>query len=159
MWVNRSGPRTRTRSRRQFLGDTGAVGLGAGLATSGLASCGSDQPAERVTLVRYEDATAAPIWEKVLRAFRAQHPGIDVEYKNIAASSWAEFFDTVSVQIAGGQVPDVIQVASEGQRLFAGRGLVEPIDDLIERDRQELAPYFDEVHPNLVSWMIGRAHV
>ena len=66
--------------------------------------------------------------------------------------NWAAYFDAVSTQIAGGNIPDIVQVATEGQRLFTSRGLVEPIDDLMERDKDELAEFFGDMHPNLTEW-------
>lgn len=151
---NTSGARY-VRSRRQFLRDTAALGVGlAGV--GGIASaCGGDDDSsgsDGITFVRYGDAGAAKIWTKMVELFNKDHPDIKVTVRNIAADSWAAFFDAVSVQIAGGQVPDVVHVATEGQRLFISRNLVEPIDQYVERDKAELAPYFEDVHPNLIKW-------
>lgn len=144
----KSGP-----TRRTFLGGVGA-GLGAAALSGAATSCGNggSSSSDKVTLVRYGDAESSKIWKDMLKLFNEDHPDIEVDYRNIAASSWSEFFDTVSVQIAGGQVPDVVQVATEGQRLFASRNLVEPLDEYIDRDREELEPYFSSVHPNLMQW-------
>jgi multiple sugar transport system substrate-binding protein len=149
-------------SRRSFLRGVGAAGLAAGgLATAGaVSSCsqggggggGGGSASGRVTLVYSGDAEQKKIWEQLFDAFRKEHPDIDLQARNIPAESWSAFFDTVSVQIAGGQVPDIVRVATEGQRLFASRGLVLPIDEFIEKDQEVLQPYFDDVHPNLVKW-------
>ncbi|HEY8457391.1 MAG TPA: sugar ABC transporter substrate-binding protein [Actinopolymorphaceae bacterium] len=144
-------------SRRGFL--KGAAGIGIGFAASlgAATSCsrgggGGQGSAGKVTLVYSGDAEQKKIWEALFDDFRKEHPDIDLEAKNIPSASWSEFFDTVSVQIAGGQVPDIVRVATEGQRLFASRELVLPIDEYIERDKEELQPYFDDVHPNLITW-------
>ena len=146
-------------SRRTLLKGAGAAGLGlGGLGAAGAtASCSRGKtsggsPAGKVTLVYSGDAEQKKIWETLFDAFRKEHPDIGLEARNIPSDSWSEFFDTVSVQIAGGQVPDVVRVATEGQRLFASRGLVLPIDEYVDRDREELQPYFDDVHPNLIKW-------
>lgn len=142
-------------SRRTFLRGAAATGLGLGAAAT-LGACGGKSgqgsAAGTVTLVYSGDAEQKKIWESLFDSFRKEHPDIDLQARNIPSDSWSEFFDTVSVQIAGGQVPDIVRVATEGQRLFASRGLVLPIDEFVDRDREELASYFDDVHPNLIRW-------
>lgn len=84
--------------------------------------------------------------------FGSLYPDVQLEVVGIQAGSWAKFADAVTTRIAGGESFDVVSIATEGQRLFASRGLIEPIDDLLERDREELQEYYDDAHPNLVEW-------
>ncbi len=105
-----------------------------------------------ITFVIWSDAVEAASWDPIVAAFNAVQPNISVAVQAVPAESWAGFFDAVSTRIAGGQVPDVMRVATEGQRLFASRGLVEPLDAYIERDRAELEDFFADVHPNLMEW-------
>jgi multiple sugar transport system substrate-binding protein len=142
-------------SRREFLRKAGRAGLALGAAGTlgSLAACGGGgSGSNEITLVHPGTAETSKTWEALFDVFRKDHPDIKLNARSIAMSSWSDFFDTVSVQIAGGKVPDVIQVATEGQRLFASRGLVEPLNEYIERDRKELQDYFDDVHPKLVEW-------
>lgn len=90
--------------------------------------------------------------EERFAQFGALYPDIQLEVVGIQGGSWAEFADAVTTRIAGGESFDVVSIATEGQRLFASRGLIEPIDDLLERDREELQEYYDDCHPNLVEW-------
>lgn len=110
------------------------------------------QPSGTVTFVIWADAVETASWDPIVAAFQKGKPDISVEVQAVPAESWAGFFDAVSTRIAGGQVPDIMRVATEGQQLFASRGLVEPLDALIERDQAELQDFLDDVHPNLMEW-------
>jgi multiple sugar transport system substrate-binding protein len=110
------------------------------------------QVSGRVVFVIWADAVETASWDPIVAAFNETQPDIEVEVQAVPAESWAGFFDAVSTRIAGGQVPDVMRVATEGQRLFSSRGLVHPLDDYLERDGEELRDFFDDVHPNLVEW-------
>jgi multiple sugar transport system substrate-binding protein len=139
------------------LGTAGALGSLA--AACGGSQQGSEGPAPKGTkvsgslsLAYLGTAEQQESWRALFELFGKQYPDVQLDARGIPAENWTAFFDTVSTQIAGGKVPDVIQVATEGQRLFASRGLVEPIDAYIERDRDELQDFFDDIHPNLIEW-------
>lgn len=152
-------------SRRDFLKQTGYTGLTALGAGSLLAACGgstttqSSGPAPKgskvsgnLTLVYLGTADQQKDWNSLFDLFRKKYPAVNLQARGIASDNWAAFFDTVSTQLAGGQNFDLIQVATEGQRLFASRGLVEPVDAYLERDKDELAEFFSDIHPNLIKW-------
>ncbi|MDT0443493.1 ABC transporter substrate-binding protein [Streptomyces johnsoniae] len=98
------------------------------------------------------DATQQQSFNQLFDAFREAHPDIELEARGIAAPNWGTFANTVATQIAGGKVPDVVQVATEGQRLFASKGLMEPLDDYIANDRALVDAYFADVDPRLRDW-------
>jgi len=99
-------------------------------------------------LVYGEAAQNQPVFD----VFKQQYPDIELEVVGIEGASWAAFADAVTTRIAGGEQFDVVQIATEGQRLFASRGMIEPIDDLIERDAEELDGLLADFHPKLVEW-------
>ena len=105
-----------------------------------------------ISLAYLGTADQAAVWNNLFTLFQETYPDIQLEAQANPVNDWAGFFDAISTQIAGGKVPDVVQVATEGQRLFASRGLCEPINDLIERDKAELADYFEDIHPKLIEW-------
>lgn len=106
-------------------------------------------PSGRVRFLVYGEAVGG---QAVFDAFKAQYPGIELEVVGIEGATWAGFADQVTTRIAGGDSYDVVQIATEGQRLFASRGLIEPIDDLIERDAEEVSALLADFHPKLVEW-------
>jgi len=112
----------------------------------------SNQATSKISLAYLGTADQAEVWNNLFALFAEKHPEIELEAQANPVNDWAAFFDAISTQIAGGKVPDVVQVATEGQRLFASRGLCEPINDLVERDKGELAEYYEDIHPKLIEW-------
>lgn len=106
-------------------------------------------PSGKVRFLVYgEAAENQPVFE----SFNAVYPDIELEVVGIDGASWAGFADAVTTRIAGGEQFDVVQIATEGQRLFASRGLIEPIDDLLERDAEEVEALLADFHPSLIEW-------
>ena len=154
----------RVASRRTLLKAAGAAGLigagtvaGAGRAFASPAIVTSKTSARhqisgKVSLAYLGTADQAAAWDKLFAFFQQKYPNIQLEAQPNPVNDWAGFFDAVSTQIAGGKSPDVVQVATEGQRLFASRNLCHPINDFLDRDKEELAPYFADVSPKLLEW-------
>lgn len=154
------GGSTNGLSRRRLLKRTGQ----AGLAAAGASALGVDGilAARHAPAVLQDGGTpsgtirilmnAEPDYmQGVFDAFAAQYPDIEVDAQAVIAENWAGFADAVATRIAGGEVYDIVQIATEGQRLFTSRGLVAPIDDLIERDKDEIDSYLESIPPNLLA--------
>ncbi|GAA1488163.1 ABC transporter substrate-binding protein [Brachybacterium sacelli] len=140
-------------TRRGALG-----GMGLGALAAGLAACGGDPGAategaggDAVEFVFLGDVNQRKQFEQLFAEFGEQHP--EIALQAVAKSgSWAQFTYAVATQIAGGQPPDIIQMATEGQRLFASKGVLAPLDQLIARDQDEVEDYYDDIHDNLRLW-------
>lgn len=141
--------------RRSFLKGVGYSGLafaGAGL----LAACGDQSSSSTtiapkgakvsgsLTIAYLGTADQQVVWNKLFALFRQKYPDVQLTAQPNPSNNWAVYFNSISTQIAGGKIPDVVQVATEGQRLFASRGLVEPIDDYLTRDKDEIADYYND---------------
>lgn len=85
--------------------------------------------------------------------FMKTHPDINVDVLGVPAGSWGELIQNISINIAGGDIPDIADVASEGQRAFADSGIIVPVDDLLARDQEQLKETLDDIHPNLLNAM------
>jgi multiple sugar transport system substrate-binding protein len=85
--------------------------------------------------------------------FMKKHPEIKVEVQGVPATSWAELMQAISINIAGGDIPDIADIASEGQRAFAVNKVIIPLDEYIERDKAELQATLDDINPNLLNAM------
>jgi len=65
----------------------------------------------------------------VIEMFEAEHPEIDIEYEY---SVWADYWTRVNTQVAGGAVACVMQQDYNYLTEWATRGLLIPLDDLME---------------------------
>lgn len=126
---------------------------------SALVSCapaaggGGSATSGKVVFVFYGDAAAQKNYEKLFKSFSEQYPDIDLHAQGIPADTWADFLNTVSTRIAGGQQIDVIQVATEGQRLFATRDILEPLEPYIAKDKAIVDEYYADTPPLLREWL------
>lgn len=152
---------TRSTSRRTVL--KRSTQLGAAVAVAGatgginamLASAKAPaflqdtKPSGKVKLL-YQ--SVAPKEEERFAKFHELYPDIEIEAVTVEGDTWAAFADGVATRIASGEKFDVLVIATEGQRVFASRGLLNPIDDLLERDAEEMKDFFDDVHPRLLEF-------
>ncbi len=98
-------------------------------------------------------ASSAGGFEARALEFNKLHPEIKVNIQGVPANSWGELMQTIAVNIAGGDIPDIADIASEGQYSFAQNKITRPIDDLLERDKAELESTLADIHPNLLQAM------
>ncbi|SDT05752.1 ABC transporter substrate-binding protein [Microlunatus soli] len=140
--------------RRTFLRGLGTAAL-VPAAGATLAGCGSDSGSASgdLTFVYYGDADLQKDYDKLFTKFRKDHPEITLKAQGIASKSWAEFANAVSTRLAGGQPLDVVQIATEGQRIFASKGLLEPLDPYIKKDQAAVDGYYKDTPPQLKEWL------
>ena len=134
-----------------------AVAVGIGLVGcssggGGNSSAGGSSSPRTVNFVFYGNAAQAKGYDALFNAFHKENPEITVKAQAIAATSWSDFSNTVATRMAGGTSYDVIQVATEGQRLFASKGLLEPLDPYIAKDKAYVDAYFADMNPNVLTW-------
>lgn len=137
-----------------------AMGVAALLPLAGgtLAACaptggGGSATSGKVVFVFYGGADAQKVYNKLFESFAKKYPNIDIKAQGISADTWADFLNTVSTRIAGGQQIDVIQVATEGQKLFANRDILEPLDAFIKKDQAFVDEYYADTPPQLREWL------
>lgn len=97
------------------------------------------------------DASAAVTEDVLTSAFKEKYPNVDVVTQYSGSTSWDGFFTDLQVAIAGGADLDLVYVPTEGQRLFAGKGLIEPLDSYLERDREEMATFNEEANQAILN--------
>jgi multiple sugar transport system substrate-binding protein len=147
-------------SRRAMLKAGSVLGL------AGLAACGSNGSSstsqgksKTLSVAFFGTQAQANAASKMAEPFRRAHPGYAVNFTGTTGTDWNDFFAKLLTQIAAGNVPDVIQVASEGSQLFAAKNLVVPLDDYVKRDASDLKAYFADVHPALVEGLMYQGHL
>lgn len=143
--------------RRTFLAGLGTAALVPPTAVS-LAGCSGGSSSGgasggTVNFAFYGDAAQVKDYEALFTKFRKQHPNITLKTQGIAAKSWADFANTISTRLAGGQPIDVVQIATEGQRIFASKHLLEPLDPYIKKDQKVVDEYYKDNPPHLKEWL------
>ncbi|MFC7405521.1 ABC transporter substrate-binding protein [Georgenia alba] len=136
----------------------GALGLLGSGALLPLAGCGGAPGAasEGVSAGTVEftylgDINQREKFEALFAEFNAEHPQIDLQ-ASAKSGTWAQFAYAVATQIAGGRPPDIVQIATEGQQLFASKGVLEPLDRFMDEDRDLVEEYYADIHDNLRIW-------
>jgi multiple sugar transport system substrate-binding protein len=144
-------------SRRTVLKSAG-IGAAGITTAAALAACSKkddgpkDLDAATVSFVFNGSADQAKSFDALFAGFKEKYPQIDFTAQAIPSASWAEYADTVAVQLAGGAKYDVLNLATEGALLFADKGVVLALDDLIARDQEEMDIALADTHPRLVEF-------
>ena len=128
-------------TRRSLLGAASALpvtvaltGCGGDSSTTAASKAGGGKATGEVNFVYMGDASQQKQWQALFDEFGKTNPSIKLKAQGLSTNNWADFFNQVSSRLAGGQPTDMIQVATEGQRMFASKGLLSPLDDFIAKD-------------------------
>jgi multiple sugar transport system substrate-binding protein len=97
---------------------------GAGLMAVLLGSAASAQSLKLVEVITSPERTE--VLQGMVDAFEAANPGVDVE---IVSVPWGQAFETVATMIAGGDIPDVIEMPDTWQALYADQLM--PLDERV----------------------------
>jgi ABC-type glycerol-3-phosphate transport system substrate-binding protein len=108
----------------------------------------------QLKLALFGNQEAAANLTKLLEGFSAEQPDITVQVTPYEAPDWNGFFQKLLTEVAAGQTPDLVSVATEGAHLFAGRGLAAPVTEYVMRDKEQLREYFGDVSPSLIEAMM-----
>lgn len=84
------------------------------------------------------------------KGFSDKNPGVSLEFTPIQAPDWDQFFVKLLTEMAGGKPTDLVNVATEGLQVFAGKDLALKLDDYAKADKAEMQEYFSDVAPALV---------
>lgn len=102
----------------------------------------------------YGDAQSLPRWQGLFAEFNELHPEIKLKALNVPADNWATFANAVTTRIAGGLSPDIVDIATEGQRIFTSKGLLEPLEPYLERDPAETQDLYADLNPTLKDYNV-----
>ncbi|MGB4135149.1 MAG: sugar ABC transporter substrate-binding protein [Microbacterium sp.] len=105
-----------------------------------------------LSFVYMGDANQQKAFNALFAEFNKEHPDIKLKAVGIPSGNWATFSTTVATRLAGGQKIDIIQVATEGQRLFASKDILEDLGPFMEKDKDIVDDYFNDISPNLVKF-------
>lgn len=84
------------------------------------------------------DTKRHELYNKICDAFQAENPGITLVRE---PTSWADYWDKLTVQSAGGSAPDFMGMHPQYANDFVRRGVLEPLDPYIKEGAISLADF------------------
>jgi multiple sugar transport system substrate-binding protein len=89
---------------------------------------------------------------KYLAAF-TKKTGIKVNpfTTNTATNTWVSVFQEVSTRLAGGEAIDSAYIATEGMQLFEKRGVLDPLNPYIAKDKSAVNSFYADVSPQMLA--------
>ena len=99
-----------------------------------------------LTLSCWEGPQGLEALNQRIGLFRKRHPNVQVEIQQTPGS---QYYSKLLIQFAGGNPPDIMQLAYDQLPRFAAKGTLAPLDDLIRDDRFPLHAMFPELLPAL----------
>ncbi len=99
-----------------------------------------------LTLACWEGPEGLQTLNRLIDGYKKQHPNVDVEIQQIPGS---QYYQRLKVQFAGGVPPDIMQLAYDQLPTFAGKNIIQSLDDLIEHDHFQVSDMFPQLIPAL----------
>jgi ABC-type glycerol-3-phosphate transport system substrate-binding protein len=96
-----------------------------------------------------------------LKAFHAfqKETGINTTPVFINVSTWVEFFQQIEIRLAGGTAIDTMNLATEGFRLFASKGVLQSLDSYIAKDKAAVNHFYADCNPRTLSQFHQHANI
>jgi len=90
--------------------------------------------------------------EELLRCLQPfiEETGIGIELIFITGD-WGEYFTTIQTMIAGGEAPDLSEIAIEGFDMFVYNGLATPMNDWIAENQEAYDRVANDIDPNIMN--------
>lgn len=130
-------------NRRDFLARTTALAAGALMPATFPIRAWAGAPAKDTTAqlstYNWGNPSEAKAYSQAFERFRKVYPNVTVQDNIAPISSWSDYADKLVTQIAGGNPPDIINIAIESVRLAVDKQLLRPLDDLIAADPEAKA--------------------
>ncbi|MEP3277226.1 MAG: sugar ABC transporter substrate-binding protein [Stappiaceae bacterium] len=97
---------------------------------AGIAISGSANSADVKLRYAIWDQSQAPTFEKIIEAYEAAHPGIDIELQVVP---WGKYWTKLQTEAGNDNLPDVFWMNPFNFPLYASNGVVLPIDEMVEK--------------------------
>lgn len=94
-----------------------------------LFSCGSEDKKILRVWTTESDPNTKQVFEEIIKDFEDENPGVQVEYEAI---NWNALNEKLTTALAAGDVPDLTQLEPFQVYSLYSKGLLEPIDGVIE---------------------------
>jgi len=112
-------------------------------ACSGGGSAGGSSDQQQVTLTYgIWDVAQKPAMEKIIKAFHATHPNIDVQ---VQVTPWDSYWTKMQTAATAGTAPDVFWMTIVYAKYYAVGGGILPLDDQIKSSKLDMSNYVDAI--------------
>jgi multiple sugar transport system substrate-binding protein len=144
---------------------------GTGLALTGLASlaactstssgsAGGAKASGTIKMLYFGPQSSATALQKALEPqVKKLDKNASLTVTGITGTDWNDFLAKVLTQIAAGEAPDIVSVATEGQQLLASKDLIEPLDSYVTKNLSSLKSYFSGIAPVLLESTMYQGHL
>ena len=102
-------------------------------------------PAAGTTNLRvsaWESSEALEPWNKAIAAFEKANPDIKVQLESVPQ----EYGTKLLAQMAAGTAPDVFQIGDGDVAKYVNKGVVEPLDEFIARDKFDTSVFYEGIY-------------
>ena len=154
--------------RREFLRLASMAGAGAALAACAPAPAAAptaQKPAEgaskgalaadtkaTLNIFNFGGENDKKIYDEAYARFNKRFPNVTINDNFTPVTTWSEYSNKITTQVAGGKAPDIIHIAIEGMRLLVSKDLLLPVDDLLNADPAG-KDLIDDIAPQLTDPM------
>ena len=103
-----------------------------------------------LTISNWGDPVDKAVYDEVTKRFQAKYPNVKVNNNFTPITTWSEYVNKLTTQVASGDAPDIINMGLEGVQLGMDKKLFASLDGYLKRDPagKELA---GDIDPRLVT--------
>ncbi|MFI7065047.1 ABC transporter substrate-binding protein [Kribbella sp. NPDC050124] len=119
-----------------------AVAAGCGGAGSGATPGRGDGPyaapakdtTATLTISNWGDPVDKAVYDEVADRFKAKYPNVTIRNNFTPITTWSEYVNKLTTQVAAGDAPDVVNMGLEGVQLGLSKRLFASLDGYLKRD-------------------------
>src|SRR5260221_6258675 len=134
-------------SRREMLKLTAMGVVAAGAAAMPQITMFAAPPRQGTVTIRFQENQQD--YAKVIEAYKALAPNINIEFVNVTGNDHAEVATKILALLAAGQPVDIGYAATEATQVYAGLGMADSLTKRVMDAKADLAEYFSDVNPLL----------
>src|SRR5580692_6112819 len=112
----------------------------------------------RLTVAILGNAASNTVALKAFKAFQAQ-TGIITTPLFINVATWVDFFEQIETRLVAGVDIDTMNLATEGFRLFASKGVLAPLDSYIAGDKATVNAFYADMNQRTLSQFRQHAQI
>jgi len=110
-----------------------------------------------LTISNWGDPLAEKVYAAAAAVFKAKYPNVTINDNFTPITTWTDYVNKVVADVAAGNAPDVINIATEGFRFGLTKSLFYPLDDYLAND-PDAKSILSDTSPRLVQGFANSGH-